>query len=136
MSRGGNLQAEVQVITTAQQYDDLIQASHSKVVIVDLHMTWCGPCAALQPTLNKIMMDYEDANLRVVFASCDFENLTSKVQSTFVSDSAVHLNKHGSLPLQAVYRFGSNIGLLQGVDSPALLALIEINIPPLAEKSE
>ena len=129
----GNMQAEVQVITTAQQYDELIQASQDKVVVVDLHMGWCGPCAAMTPTQNKVVVDYEDAKDRVVFASCDYEKLEAKIQSTLPNDTPVQLKKHGSLPLQAVYRFGANIGLLAGVDGPALLAIIDINIPALKD---
>jgi len=132
MSRG-TLQADVRVISDAKQYDELIQASQDKVVIVDLHMDWCGPCSALTATYNKVVMDYEDAKDRVVFASCNYEKIEDKIQSTLPADTPVQLKKHGSLPLLAVYRFGANIGLLPGVDGPALLAIIDINIPTLKE---
>ena len=136
MSRGAGTKLEVQIITSTQQYDELIQASHDRLVIVDLHMDWCGPCAALVPTFNKVLTDYDDANERVVFASCDYEKLQEKVQSTLPTDTPVRLSKHGCLPVQAVYRFGANIGLLVGVDGPALLAIIDINIPALKDKAE
>ena len=130
------MQAEVQVVTSVQQFDELIQASQDKLVIIDLHMGWCGPCKALIPSFNKVIMEYEDAKDRVIFASCDFEKLQEKVQSTLPTDTPVRLDKHGSLPLQAIYRFGASIGLLAGVDGPALLGIIDINIPALKDRPE
>jgi thiol-disulfide isomerase/thioredoxin len=123
----------VQEIETEEQYDAIVDASQTQVVIVDLYQQWCGPCTAMKPAFKKILLEYENASERIVFASCKYENIIKKVQSTFPSDTAVHLERHGCLPLFAIYRFGANIGLLPGVDGPAILGLIDINIPPIKD---
>lgn len=128
------IEAEVIDVTSEKHYEELVQLSQKKVVIIDLYQLWCGPCSALVPSFNKVAMDFEDVKDRVVFARCDYEQFVTKVQSTLPSDCPIKLDKHGCLPLQAVYRFGSNIGLLQGVDGPALLNLIDINAPAVKDK--
>ena len=72
---------------------------------------------------------------RVVFAQCNYEKIQATVQATFPTDtsSTVNLDKQGCLPLFVVYRFGSAIGLIQGVDGPTVLNLVDINIPPLPD---
>ena len=85
---------------------------------------------------KKYNLDYLETILEGKFdivVRGEGENIIKKVQSTFPSDTAVHLERHGCLPLFAIYRFGANIGLLPGVDGPAILGLIDINIPPIKD---
>jgi len=125
-------EAPITNVTTEDQFDALVAESQEKVVIVDFYQTWCGPCSVLEPSFNKVVLEYEAANDRVSFYRCDYEatGLAACIQATFPSDTAVQLVKHGCLPLTAVYRFGSTIGLIQGVDGPQVLNLIDINLPP------
>lgn len=128
------LEAIINEIHSEEEYDALVQQSQERVVIVNLYQSWCGPCTAMNASFNKIMLDYENAKDRVLFYTCDYETLSNKIQSTFPSDTNVHLDRFGCLPLFAVYRFGSIIGLIQGVDAPVILNLVDINIPPLKDE--
>lgn len=38
----------------------VIQASHSKPILVDLWADWCSPCLVLSPLLEKINSEYGD----------------------------------------------------------------------------
>ena len=113
-----------------------VEESQNKLVIIDVHATWCGPCEALRPTLNKIALDYTQSEERIIFASCAIEKFASKLQETLPSESNISLEKNGCLPVMLVYRFGSCIGTLLGVDGPALQGLVEINIPQAVSASE
>jgi thiol-disulfide isomerase/thioredoxin len=128
------IEAEIEEVTSAKRYEELVQLSQKKVVIIDLYQSWCGPCSALVPSFNKVAQEFDEVKERVVFARCDYELFAPKVQATLPSDCPIRLERHGCLPLQAIYRFGSNIGLLQGVDGPALLNLIDINAPAVKDK--
>ena len=128
--------AHIKNVTTEAEFDALVQESQDKVVIVDLYQTWCGPCSALEPSFNKVVLEYELANERISFYRCDFDgtDLSARIQASFPSDTQINLDKNGCLPLTAVYRFGSTIGLIQGVDGPQVLNLIDINLPPLKDE--
>ncbi len=37
---------------------DVVEASHSRIVLVDLWADWCGPCHFLSPVLVKVIPEY------------------------------------------------------------------------------
>ena len=126
----------IEVVDEVDRIDSLVEESQNKLVVIDVHATWCGPCEALKPTLNKIALDYAHSEDRITFASCDIDKFGSKLQETLPSESNISLEKNGCLPIMLVYRFGSCIGTLVGVDGPALQGLVEINIPQAVSAAE
>lgn len=38
--------------------EDVIQASHTHAVLVDLWADWCGPCHFLSPVLTRVIPEY------------------------------------------------------------------------------
>jgi thioredoxin 1 len=52
--------------------DDLQQVvSENKVVFVDCHAVWCGPCKTLTPILEELHEKYEAKGLKVVKLDVD-----------------------------------------------------------------
>lgn len=62
----------------------------NKVVFVDCHAVWCGPCRTLSPILEEIHEEYKDQGLKVVKLDVDqnmefsAENRVTGVPSVFV----------------------------------------------------
>ncbi|MBU1078677.1 MAG: thioredoxin family protein [Spirochaetes bacterium] len=48
----------VHEIETVKEFNDLIDNSAGKILIVDFHANWCAPCKTLSPLLEKIAKEY------------------------------------------------------------------------------
>lgn len=46
-------------INTENFTTEVIEKSHTKLVIADFYATWCGPCQLLKPTLEKLVKEYD-----------------------------------------------------------------------------
>ncbi len=42
----------------AQEYSELLNSDSP--VVIDFHATWCGPCKALKPVMDKLSEEYKD----------------------------------------------------------------------------
>ena len=64
--------------------------NENKVVFVDCHAVWCGPCRTLGPILEELHEEYKDQGVKVVKLDVDqnpefsMENAVTGVPSVFV----------------------------------------------------
>lgn len=47
----------MRTISGMQEFDQLV--GQGNIVIADFYAEWCGPCKALQPTLDSLSKDFE-----------------------------------------------------------------------------
>ena len=45
-------------ITTTEQFDEIINDTEKKAVLIDFWAPWCGPCRMLTPTITKLSQTY------------------------------------------------------------------------------
>jgi thiol-disulfide isomerase/thioredoxin len=131
------------------QWDSIVEQSDTKLVVIDCHQEWCGYCEAIHPSLNRVLLDYDNIEERFIYAVASIGKVGSRIQASFPSDLNINLEKNGCLPLFAVFRvcyyvllflnlylilfFLSQhktcIFVVVGVDSPTLLQQISLNMP-------
>jgi thioredoxin 1 len=56
------------------EFNQLI--NQDKLVVVDFHATWCGPCKLIAPKLAKFTEVYDN----VVFAKVDVDDVAVSIQ--------------------------------------------------------
>lgn len=86
--------------------------------VVDCHQDWCGPCDAIAPTLQRLFLDYDHCQERLVLATvaytcdqtatggspCGVSPLGEKVQAMLPAASKLKLDTQGCLPLFLCFR--------------------------------
>ena len=123
-----------------------LSAFHGRVVLINFWATWCAPCLAEMPSLNRLQIALGNEDL----AGADFQvitiatgrNETADIESFFTNQNISHLTRYrdpnlrlalalgaGSLPTTVLMdKDGFIIARLQGEadwDSEAALGLIE-----------
>ena len=100
-----------------------------QLIFIDMHEEWCGPCDALAPTLTRVFAEYDACTERMTVCSASISKLGEHIQKALPSDAPVHLEKNGCLPAFALFRHNQCVGVISGVDGPAIISAISNNIP-------
>ncbi|CAO3611605.1 unnamed protein product [Mucor fragilis] len=85
--------------------------AQDKLVIVDFHATWCGPCKLIAPKLAKFAETYGDA----VFAKVDVDE---------VADVAAEYQVR-AMPTIMYFRKGEKLGEVVGANVASIEAKIK-----------
>jgi len=74
---------------------EVIEKSKTIPVVVDFWASWCGPCMALKPTLEKLAKEYEGKFILAKAATDDNQDSASKF--AVMSIPSVKLFKDGKV---------------------------------------
>jgi hypothetical protein len=85
-------------------WDNVMELSETKLVAIDCHQEWCGCCEAMHPSMSRLLIDYDAAEERFVYATASIGKVGPKIQHSFPSDANINLEKNGCLPLFALFR--------------------------------
>lgn len=98
--------------------------------VLDCHQGWCGKCEAVIPTFQRLFLDHANAEKRIAIANVPLiDPLVSKVQELIPKDANIQVSKIGCLPLFLMLRGKACVGVIQGVDTPGIIAQVGMNIP-------
>jgi thiol-disulfide isomerase/thioredoxin len=75
------------------------EGSDGAVVVVDVHEDWAGPCAALEPTFRKLVLDIDGAEGLLRFTSVARSRLSEEQRAALPVGAA-----RGCAPLLLVYK--------------------------------
>ena len=87
-------------ITTTEQFDEIINDTEKKAVLIDFWAPWCGPCRMLTPTITQLSKSYP--------------NNVYKVNVDVQKEIAMRFGIRG-IPSVKIFKNGDVMETLQGV---------------------
>jgi len=103
----------VSQITSNEQWQNALQTSDDKLVVVDMFATWCGPCKVISPVVEGFSREFED----VAFYKVDVDDNPDIARELGVR----------AMPTFFFFKGGEKVGDVVGADARKLKAAIEKN---------
>ncbi|SPC63248.1 related to TRX2 - thioredoxin II [Ustilago sp. UG-2017b] len=101
----------VKEISSTAEFDAELTAARSKLVVVDFHAVWCGPCKAIAPIFQRLASQYTNT----VFLKVDVDRVQPVAQRYGVR----------AMPTFLFLKNKSLVDTLQGADPSRLTALVK-----------
>ena len=79
-------------ITSLKHFTELTQWDveepniNGPLVIIDVHLDWCGSCEAMVPNYQSLWFEYENPESRLSFWTCPESNLPDEIKEKFKLD--------------------------------------------------
>ena len=65
-------------ITSVKQFEEII-SDPRKVIVLDIHKEWCGPCVCMEGVYNTLWFSIDDPENRLAFWQCSEENIPAEI---------------------------------------------------------
>ncbi|SPO30682.1 related to TRX2 - thioredoxin II [Ustilago trichophora] len=101
----------VKEISSAGEFDAELNAAGSKLVVVDFHAVWCGPCKAIAPVYQRLASQYTNT----IFLKVDVDRIQAVAQRYSVR----------AMPTFLFLKNKSVVDTLQGADPNRLTSLVK-----------
>ena len=76
------LQELVKPIGSQEEWDEFIQnTAGKKLLIIDIHKKWCGPCEVMRPTFERIFLNTDDCDQKAEFLAVHSDAGISQLSS-------------------------------------------------------
>mmetsp|Transcript_7296 Transcript_7296/g.12099 ORF Transcript_7296/g.12099 Transcript_7296/m.12099 type:complete len:106 (+) Transcript_7296:922-1239(+) len=103
----------VRLIESMDEYNDLLEISKTKLVVVDFFAVWCGPCKVIAPMFEQWQTEYPD----VEFVKVDVDEADEVAATCGIR----------AMPTFHFYKDGAKLTEIQGANVPKIKELIEAN---------
>ncbi|SCZ97677.1 BZ3500_MvSof-1268-A1-R1_Chr4-3g07362 [Microbotryum saponariae] len=97
-------------LSSLAEHDRLIAAKKDKLVVIDFHATWCGPCHAIAPKFDQLSKIYRDAT----FCKVDVDAAKDIAQKYSIR----------AMPTFVLTKNGSKLNEIRGANAAGLEAAI------------
>mmetsp|Transcript_32714 Transcript_32714/g.75285 ORF Transcript_32714/g.75285 Transcript_32714/m.75285 type:complete len:130 (-) Transcript_32714:746-1135(-) len=99
------------------------------LLIIDLHLKWCGNCECVEPWLQKLKMEYDSIGENIKLASLEIPKFADDVKElvTFPEDLEMEFDpmKHCPKPVFIAVRSKRAVATVVGPDVPAIHDVIK-----------
>eukprot|EP01083_Nonionella_stella_P255865 877635_1 len=100
----------VNYIKTDAEFQELMEKSKEKLVVIDFTASWCGPCRMIAPVFEQMAVD----NPTVIFIKIDVDDADQLAAKCGVS----------AMPTFMFYKDGKKIEEFKGANQNALKAAV------------
>jgi thioredoxin 1 len=97
--------------STVEQLKKII--SENEFVVIDIYASWCRPCRAMSPTLDKVALEYKD----VVIVKVNLDSINKSALNTLVGQTVQ------SIPLLVFFKNGKKVKSIGGQQKLAQLKI-------------
>ena len=118
----------ITVIEDTEQWDEYIAGLGKKLLVIDVHKNWCGPCEVMRPTFERIFLNTDECENRCVFVSVSDESGIEALKK--------YTEKATSKPSFVLWRQNEIVGTVNGANSPEISNLISENMPSAMDDEE
>jgi thiol-disulfide isomerase/thioredoxin len=128
-----NIIGDLKPIENAEQWQQMMDDSTNKLVVIDVSEKWCGPCEVLRPLWNGIALDYDDWASILSFRSVNNGVLDPVTEMMDQGD-----DQAGCQPAFLFVRNRKLVQKVQGCNAPLIRSVITdtINSTGLGPKEE
>ena len=130
--------AKIIPITCEEDFDKMME-DHYRIIVLDVHAAWCGPCTVMKIFWDKLMLDIERCDERVAWWSVNQEEYPELIKSLLPTWSKVNIYTKGCCPLFLFIQYNPETQVMEmvaeviGCDSPQAIKEIKEYIPPVPE---
>ncbi|CAD8073517.1 unnamed protein product [Paramecium primaurelia] len=115
-------QQVVSVIKDEEQFLNLISSENKKLVLLDVHPDWCGPCEMMIPTYKTLQTSIDDFEKRVDIYTLGYGKILTYKHDKFNREPT-------SKPRFVFYQEGRLVDEVQGADIPAIIERVYKYLP-------
>mmetsp|Transcript_11393 Transcript_11393/g.24044 ORF Transcript_11393/g.24044 Transcript_11393/m.24044 type:complete len:107 (-) Transcript_11393:906-1226(-) len=103
----------VKYIANIEEFNNYVEMSKEKLVVIDFTADWCGPCKMIAPILESLSEEFED----VLFLKADVDRAADVAAACDIK----------CMPTFQFFKGGVKITELTGADPRKLKQLVEEN---------
>ena len=114
----------VNALTTTEEFERVRDRDYPKLVVVDVHLAWCGPWEVMAPNFRTMYYEYPNPEERLEIFTIDHH---------LIKDSSV-IEAMGEVtckPKYLVFSEGEIKGVVDGADYTKIFDLVDKHIPSL-----
>ena len=117
------LETMITCVETKEQWDETMENVGPRLLFIDVHKKWSGPCTVMRPTLEKIFLDTDAVESRLQFVSLH--------EKSGVDHPALQefLEAESCKPRFVLLLNGNVVGSIDGALSPSVVSVINENLP-------
>eukprot|EP00949_MAST-11_sp_MAST-11-sp1_P004996 g4996.t1 len=115
----------VQDVASQEEFENITKDLGTKLLVIDVHKKWCGPCEVMRPTFERIFLSLDNPEKMVSFINVNEEADIAALKE--------FTDQQSCKPLFVLWKNGEVVLHIKGANAPEVSASIQSNLPKLEE---